>query len=92
MAASTEVVFSHKGFHARPATLFAKAAAAFSSTISVENLTKGSEAVNAKSPLHILTVGIQRHDRLRISADGIDEHAALETLSHLIDTNFGEAE
>lgn len=93
MAASTEVVVAYReGFHARPATLFAKMAAAFSSVITIENLTQGTEPVNAKSPLNILAVGIQGHDRLRITADGTDEKAAIEKLSHLVTTNFGEAE
>ncbi len=93
MTASSEVVVSYRvGLHARPATLFAKTASAFSSTISIENLTKGDEPVNAKSLLHILGAGIQRYDRLRISADGADEKAAVEALIHLVTTNFGEAE
>lgn len=93
MAASTEVVVSYKvGMHARPATLFAKTAAAFSSSILVENMTKGSKPVNAKSPLQILAARIQSHDRVRIIADGADEQAAVEALSHLVNTNFGEAE
>ncbi len=48
--------------------------------------------MNAKSPLHILSAGIQGQDRLRITADGTDEQAAVEALSHLINTNFGEIE
>ena len=93
MAASTEVVVAYRdGFHARPATMFAKTAAAFSSTITIENLTQRTQPVNAKSPLHILSAGIQGQDRLRITADGTDEQAAVEALSHLINTNFGEIE
>lgn len=93
MAASTEVVVAYRdGFHARPATMLAKKAATFSSTITLENLTQGTKPVNAKSPLHILSAGIQGQDRLRISADGTDEQAAIEALCHLITTNFGEAE
>ncbi len=72
--------------------MFAKTAAAFSSTITIENLTQRTQPVNAKSPLHILSAGIQGQDRLRITADGTDEQAAVEALSHLINTNFGEIE
>ncbi|HTK09704.1 MAG TPA: HPr family phosphocarrier protein [Ktedonobacteraceae bacterium] len=93
MATSNEVVVSHNvGLHARPAAVFAKLAATFSSTIQVENLTKGTEPVNAKSVLRILAAGIQMNDRLRISADGTDEDAAITALSNLITTNFGETE
>lgn len=72
--------------------MFAKTASAFSSTILVENLTKEAEPINAKSLLHILAAGIQRYDRLRITADGEDAQAAIDTLSHLVNTNFGEVE
>jgi len=93
LAASTEVVVSHRdGLHARPATLFAKVASAFTSVIFVENITQGTEAINAKSLLEILGAGVQRDDLLRITADGPDEHAAIEALSQLVTTNFGEAE
>ncbi len=86
------VVAYRDGLHARPATLLAKTAAAFSSTITIENLTQGSKPVNAKSPLTILSIGIQRHDRLRIAAEGEDEQEAVEALAQLIAHNFGEAE
>lgn len=93
MATSNEVVVTHRdGLHARPATMFAKAASAFTATVSLANLTRGTEPINAKSLLHILAAGIQRDDRLRITADGTDENAAVEALCHLIITNFGEAE
>jgi phosphotransferase system HPr (HPr) family protein len=93
LATSNEVIVSHSvGLHARPAAIFAKTAAAFSSAIHVENLTKGSEPVNAKSILRILSAGIQTNDRLRITAEGADEDAAVNALSHLIITNFGETE
>lgn len=80
------------GLHARPATMFAKMAATFSSTITLENLTQKTKPVNAKSPLHILSAGIQGQDCLRITADGTDEQAAIEALRDLITTNFGEVE
>ena len=93
MATSNEVVVSHQvGLHARPAAIFAKLAATFSSTIQVENLTKETEPVNAKSVLRILSAGIQMNDHLRITADGTDEDAAVTALSNLITTNFGETE
>ena len=91
MATSNEVVVSHSvGLHARPAAIFAKTAGTFSSNILVQNLTRGTEPVNAKSVLRILSAGIQLHDRLLITAEGADENTAVDTLVHLIATNFGE--
>jgi phosphotransferase system HPr (HPr) family protein len=93
LATSNEVVVLHSvGLHARPAAVFAKTATTFSSAIQLENLTKGTEPINAKSVLSILSAGIQMNDRLRISAEGIDEDAAVHTLSHLITSDFAGME
>ncbi|HEY5001713.1 MAG TPA: HPr family phosphocarrier protein, partial [Ktedonobacteraceae bacterium] len=70
----------------------AKTAVTFSSTIQLENLTKGTEPINAKSVLSILSAGIQMNDRLRISAEGADEDAAVHALSHLITSDFAAME
>ena len=91
MATSAEVtITSRTGLHARPATLFAKTASRFASTITVENLTKASKPINAKSVLHILSAGIAKDSHLRISADGSDEKEAVDVLIQLIESNFGE--
>lgn len=91
--ASNEIVMQHEvGLHARPAAVFVQTATRFSSVIQVQNLSRGSEPVNAKSILRLLTAGIQKGHRLRISAEGEDAEAAVAALSRLIETNFDEAE
>lgn len=80
------------GLHARPAALFVKTAGTFSSSISLENLTKGTKPVNGKSMVQVLAAGARAQDRLRITAEGDDENAALSALCQLISTNFGELE
>lgn len=93
LSASSEVVVNHKvGLHARPAALFVKTAATFSSSILLENLTKGTPPVNGKSIMNVLASGTQSQDRLRITAEGNDENAAVTALCQLINTNFGELE
>ena len=93
MATSNEIVVQHKvGLHARPAALFVKTANRFKSRVSVENLTKGTASVNAKSILSVLSIAVQMHDQIRITAEGVDEAAALTALCELISANFGEAE
>ena len=93
LATSNEVIVQNAvGLHARPAAIFAKTASTFSSNVLIENLTKGSTPVNAKSILRLLSAGIQMHDHLRITAEGTDESAAVNALSLLIATNFGETE
>lgn len=93
MAISNEVVVRHKtGLHARPAALFVKTAAGFSSQITLENLTKQKVPVNAKSIMSLLTASVQTNDRVRITANGTDEEAAIAALSDLVNSNFGETE
>ena len=87
----TELTIEHEvGLHARPAALFVETAARFSSTITIENLTNVSAAVNAKSILSLLTCGVEHGHRIRITADGADESDALQALRQLIEGNFGE--
>jgi len=79
------------GLHARPATTFTEAAARFESRITIENLDRSSRAVDAKSILFLLTIGVLSGHRVRITADGPDADAALATLRDLIEAGLGEA-
>jgi phosphotransferase system HPr (HPr) family protein len=83
-------VVNKSGLHARPANLLVETAAGFASRITVENLDRGSRAVDAKSILLLLTAGVQRGHRIRLAADGEDENQAIETLSDLIRSGLGE--
>lgn len=78
------------GLHARPAALFVRAAARYSSKISVENLDRGSPPVDAKSVLLVLTAGVQRGHRIRLTAEGPDEEAAIAGLTELVESGLGE--
>ncbi|QBD83741.1 HPr family phosphocarrier protein [Ktedonosporobacter rubrisoli] len=84
------MVHNKVGLHARPAAVFVKTAASFSSEISVENLSKGNGPVNAKSILRLLAAAVQTNDRIKITATGDDEKTAVDTLCQLVNTNFGE--
>jgi phosphotransferase system HPr (HPr) family protein len=78
-------VRSESGLHARPAAAFVRAAAAFSSTIRLENLTLARPAADAKSIVGVLTTGAERGHLVRVTADGADEGTAIETLRDLLD-------
>jgi len=78
------------GLHARPAAMFVKAAAGFSSVVTVENLDRGTPAVNAKSIISFLSGGISKGHTVRIAADGEDEAAALDALRDLVASGLGE--
>lgn len=74
------------GLHARPATLFVDTAKKYSSKIKIENLDDPSEgAVNAKSVIMLLTLGLSCGTHVRISAVGDDEEEAVDALVHLIE-------
>ena len=85
---SKEVVINNQvGLHARPATFFIQKANEFKSRIWIE---KDDRRVNAKSLLGVLSLGIVKGTSVTILADGVDESAAIATLSELIDSNFSE--
>jgi phosphocarrier protein HPr len=78
------------GLHARPATLFTKAASGFASKVTVENLTRGKGPVDGKSILMLLTAGVAKDHRIRLAADGQDEDAAIDALVGLVESGLGE--
>jgi len=83
-------VINKVGLHARPAASFVKKAQSFASQILVENITKNSDKVNAKSFVKILSIAVDHDNDIRITADGDDAAQALQGLKELIDNNFGE--
>ena len=76
------------GLHARAAARFVQVASRFRSRIS---LSKDGRSVDAKSILGILMLAGAQGDRLVLSAHGEDEQEAVEALSALILSRFGEA-
>jgi phosphocarrier protein HPr len=89
MPISEEIVVRHKeGLHARPAAQFVKLAASFGANIQVENLTKGSQPVNAKSIISVLSVNVVQDDKIRIMAEGEQEQEAVTAIMDLIASNF----
>ena len=81
------MVQNQVGLHARPATFFIQKANEFKSSIWVE---KDERRVNAKSLLGVLSLGITKGMTITLIADGNDEKEALDGLSELVDTGFGE--
>lgn len=91
MATIEVLVTNPSGLHARPATRFVEAAGRFQSRVSVENLDRASRVADAKSILMLLTIGVSSGHRIRITADGPDADAAVETLRELVAAGLGEA-
>jgi len=70
------------GLHARPAAVFSKAAARFSSSVTV---VKSDAEANAKSVLSVLKLDIQKGDTVTIRVEGADEQEALDELVKLVE-------
>lgn len=81
-------VRSEQGLHARPADLFVRTANRFNSDIRLRNLTSGSDAVNAKSILRVIALGVYNGHRIEVSASGGEEREAIRAITRLIESNF----
>lgn len=78
------------GLHARPAALFVKQAGQFESVIQIRNLTTSSKWANAKSILSVLSLGVEKDFEIELEANGQDEQAAIEALTAMVLSDFGE--
>lgn len=75
------------GLHARPAKVFAQAAAAAPGKVTV---SKGDREVNASSVLSILTLDCHQGDEITVIVEGEDAEATLDELVALIEGGLGE--
>lgn len=81
MAERTVTVESAHGLHARPASLFAQAAARASAPVTV---SKGEKQVNAASILSVISLGVSKGDTVTIASD---DEAMLDELEQLLATD-----
>jgi phosphocarrier protein HPr len=84
---ATVVLRNATGLHARPAKIFAKAAAASPGDVVV---VKDGREVNAKSVLSVLTLDCHRGDRILIRTSGEGADQALAQLVQLVESGLGE--
>jgi phosphotransferase system HPr (HPr) family protein len=87
----TLLITSEVGLHARPAALFVQQASQFSSEIQIRNLTTESEWVDGRSILSVLTLGVEKNHEIELKVSGDDEQQAIETLTSLVNSGFGES-
>jgi len=87
MTEKTITVSNRAGIHARPSALLVQTTKNFSSNIYIE---KGSDRINAKSIMGIITLGASYGTELKIIAEGEDEAAAVDTLVKLFESKFEE--
>ena len=87
----TFTVRNEHGLHARPSAILVNEVKKFTSQMTVENLTRGSAPVSAKSLMKIVALGVTQGHRLRFVAEGEDAQAAVEAIGKVIASGLGEA-
>ena len=80
-------VVNQLGVHARAAAKFVHLAARYRAHVRV---AFDSRQMDGKSIMGILLLAAARGSTLEISADGADEHDAIEALVALVQSGFGE--
>ena len=80
-------VVNQLGLHARAAARFVHLATRYHAHIRVG---RDSKVMDGKSIMGILLLAAARGTKITISADGADEREAVEALSQLVTSGFGE--
>ena len=87
MTSKTVTVVNQLGMHARAAAKFVHLASRYAARIRVSR--QGRE-VDGKSIMGILLLAAARGSSVTITADGSDEHDAVDALAALVASGFGE--
>ncbi|WP_154179866.1 fused PTS fructose transporter subunit IIA/HPr protein [Vibrio furnissii] len=78
------------GLHARPGAMLVAEAKKFESNIKVSNLDGDCKAVNAKSLMKVIALGVKHGHQLQFTAEGPDAAQALESIGAAINSGLGE--
>ena len=81
MISKQSVVRCESGLHNKQATYFIQKANEFRSSIWIE---VDNRKINAKSLLGVLSMGVIQGTAITLIADGIDEEAAVEELTQML--------
>jgi phosphocarrier protein len=87
MTEKVVTISNRAGIHARPAAVLVQTAKDFQANIYFE---KGSNRINGKSIMGILTLAAAYKTDLKIIAEGEDEEQAVEAIVRLFESNFEE--
>lgn len=87
MQQRTITITNRLGLHARAAAKVVKLAAGFQSRLTIVARQKTADA---KSIFSVLLLAATQNTEVEISAEGVDEAAAVEALCQLIADKFGE--
>lgn len=75
------------GIHARPATLLVNKAGQYESHVEMHF---NGKAVNLKSIMGVMSLGVPKGAEVTITADGTDEEQAIQGISETIKEHLGE--
>ncbi|KLV07156.1 bifunctional PTS system fructose-specific transporter subunit IIA/HPr protein [Photobacterium aquae] len=78
------------GLHARPGAMLVSVAKKFDANIQVCNLNGDGKAVNAKSLMKVIALGVKQGHELQFTAVGDDADAALVAIGQAIADGLGE--
>ena len=80
-------IINPQGLHARPASIFVKIANRYESEVTVR---KGSEAVNGKSIMGLMTLAANQGSILEIEASGVDAEKVVAELEQFLTSDTEE--
>ena len=89
MPSTTAIVGSASGLHARPASLFARAAADSKAAVTIGKVD--GTPVNAASILGVLSLGIAHGEAVELTVEGDNADEALASLAAMLESNLDEA-
>ncbi|MCG9685019.1 fused PTS fructose transporter subunit IIA/HPr protein [Vibrio sp. Isolate23] len=85
------VIKNAHGLHARPGAMLVAEAKKFESAIKVSNLDGDGSAVNAKSLMKVIALGVKKGHHLQFTAEGSDAKQALASIGAAIESGLGES-
>lgn len=89
MSERTAIVASNSGLHARPASLFAEAAAETGVEVTIAMAgTPAEDAMDASSILSLMTLGAEHGSEVVLRAEGDGADAALDALVKMLETDL----
>jgi phosphotransferase system HPr (HPr) family protein len=84
--ASVDVVFRDRyGLHPRSAMRIQQAVAGFKSKVTISSIEANGRPADAASMIALVSMGVRNGEKIRITATGPDEDAALEALGLLVE-------
>lgn len=87
----TFTVRNEHGLHARPCAVLVQTLKPFESKVTVVNLERQAEPVNAKSTMRVVALGAAKGHRLRFVAEGNDALQTIQALQQAFISGLGEA-